>query len=78
MHHEVKTAKGKDGSHLVDAKGMALYTFKKDSAGKSACAGDCVAKWPIYFQEKVAASGEVKAKSHPMPLFCSQRPSWRA
>jgi predicted lipoprotein with Yx(FWY)xxD motif len=36
------------GKYLADSKGMALYTFKKDSAGKSACAGDCLAKWPAF------------------------------
>ncbi len=60
-HHVVKVAtKDKVGSHLTDAKGMSLYTFKKDSPGKSACAGECVAKWPLYFREKVAASGNLK------------------
>jgi predicted lipoprotein with Yx(FWY)xxD motif len=61
MHHEVKIAKGKDGSYLVDMKGMALYTFKKDTQGKSACAGNCVAIWPLYHQEKVGVSGDLKA-----------------
>ncbi len=37
------TAKGKT---LVDAKGMTLYTFDKDSAGKSACNGPCATNWP--------------------------------
>ncbi|HEY6098483.1 MAG TPA: hypothetical protein VIW03_03575, partial [Anaeromyxobacter sp.] len=42
-HHTVKVASNeKLGSHLTDASGKALYTFKKDSPGKSACAGDCV------------------------------------
>jgi predicted lipoprotein with Yx(FWY)xxD motif len=42
MHHEVMVAKGKDGAnYLTDAKAMALYTFKKDTPVKSACAGDC-------------------------------------
>ena len=61
MHHEVKVEKGKDGSYLADMKGMALYTFKKDTAGKSACAGNCVAIWPIYYQEKVGVTGDLKA-----------------
>jgi predicted lipoprotein with Yx(FWY)xxD motif len=38
-----KTAKGPT---LVDAKGMTLYTFDKDSAGKSACNGPCASNWP--------------------------------
>ncbi len=55
-HHAVKVAKhDKVGSYLADAKGMALYVFKKDSPGKSACAGDCVAKWPLYYREKIGA-----------------------
>ena len=60
-HHVVKVAK-KDavGSYLTDAKGMTLYVFKKDAPGKSACAGDCVTSWPLYYREKVAASGGVK------------------
>ena len=33
-----QTAKG---PALADAKGMTLYTFDKDSAGKSACNGKC-------------------------------------
>jgi predicted lipoprotein with Yx(FWY)xxD motif len=61
-HHAVKVAK-KDGigSFLTDAKGMTLYTFKKDSPGKSACEGPCVEKWPLYYREKVDAKGELKA-----------------
>jgi predicted lipoprotein with Yx(FWY)xxD motif len=56
----VKVAKTDKGSFLTDAKGMSLYVFKKDSPGKSACAGDCVAKWPIYFREKVGVTGNLK------------------
>ena len=37
------TAKGKT---LVDAKGMTLYTFDKDTDGKSACNGPCAVNWP--------------------------------
>lgn len=62
-HHTVKVAKSeKLGSYLTDAKGMTLYLFKKDSAGKSACAGGCVAKWPIYYREKVGVSGNLKSE----------------
>jgi predicted lipoprotein with Yx(FWY)xxD motif len=31
---------------FVTAKGMTLYTFDKDSAGKSACNGPCATNWP--------------------------------
>lgn len=34
------------GEILVDAKGMALYTFDKDADGKSACVDACAGKWP--------------------------------
>jgi predicted lipoprotein with Yx(FWY)xxD motif len=34
------------GTILVDGKGMTLYMFTADSAGKSACTGDCLANWP--------------------------------
>jgi predicted lipoprotein with Yx(FWY)xxD motif len=57
----LQVAKGKDGSYLTDSKGMALYTFKKDAPGKSVCGGDCVAKWPPFYQEKVGATGDLKA-----------------
>jgi predicted lipoprotein with Yx(FWY)xxD motif len=49
------------GSYLTDARGMSLYVFKKDTPGKSACAADCVTKWPLFYREKVEASGAVKA-----------------
>lgn len=56
MDHAVKrVTKDGVGGYLTDAKGMALYWFKKDSPGKSACAGPCVDRWPIYHREKVAA-----------------------
>ncbi|SDR90992.1 Predicted lipoprotein with conserved Yx(FWY)xxD motif [Pseudomonas sp. Z003-0.4C(8344-21)] len=35
----------KDGM-FTDQKGMTLYTFAKDSAGKSACNDKCAANWP--------------------------------
>jgi predicted lipoprotein with Yx(FWY)xxD motif len=34
------------GSALVDAKGMTLYTFDRDAAGKSNCTGQCAQNWP--------------------------------
>jgi len=47
----------KDGV-LVNAAGMTVYTFDKDTAnsGKSACAGPCVDAWPA-----VAAPANVAA-----------------
>jgi predicted lipoprotein with Yx(FWY)xxD motif len=43
------------GNVLADPNGMTLYTFDKDSAGKSNCAGDCVEYWP-----PVKASADAK------------------
>ncbi|KAA0573301.1 hypothetical protein FZ983_30245 [Azospirillum sp. B21] len=34
------------GPVLTDAKGMTLYVFDKDTAGKSACNGPCATNWP--------------------------------
>ena len=31
---------------MVDHKGMTVYTFDKDSGGKSMCNGDCAKNWP--------------------------------
>ena len=46
-----KTAATAKGPTLTDAKGMSLYTFDKDSDGKSACNGACVANWPVLKAE---------------------------
>ena len=47
------TAKGKV---WVDSKGMTLYTYDKDSSGKSTCTGQCAELWPPHF-----APGDAKA-----------------
>ncbi len=39
------------GNYLVDSTGMTLYTFKKDSPGKSACMGECTAMWRVFYAE---------------------------
>ena len=35
----------KDGM-MVDHKGMTVYTYDKDSGGKSMCNGECAEYWP--------------------------------
>ena len=35
----------KDGM-MVDHKGMTVYTFDKDTGGKSMCNADCAKNWP--------------------------------
>jgi predicted lipoprotein with Yx(FWY)xxD motif len=42
----VKIAKSKLGSILVDSRGITLYDFPPDKAGKSTCYGACAALWP--------------------------------
>ena len=62
MDHAVKIqTKEGIGKYLTDAKGKTLYWFKKDSPGKSACAGPCIERWPLYFRDQVAAPKELKA-----------------
>lgn len=41
---QIKTSE--DTQVYTDASGMTLYTFDKDSEGKSNCDADCAAKWP--------------------------------
>jgi predicted lipoprotein with Yx(FWY)xxD motif len=48
------TGNSAKGKVLTDAKGMTLYTFAKDSGGKSVCNGKCAVNWPPL----MAASGE--------------------
>ncbi len=44
---------------LVNDKGMTLYTFDRDAGGKSACNGDCAAKWPpLLAGDSDSASGD--------------------
>lgn len=50
------TSKGKA---FVDSKGMTLYTFDKDSGGKSACNGPCATNWPpLMAAADAKASGD--------------------
>lgn len=41
---------------LTNQEGMTLYTFDKDTEGKSACNGQCAANWP-----PLMASDDAKA-----------------
>ena len=44
----------KAGAVLVDARGMTLYTYDKDTPGKSACTGICAVAWPPALAAKGA------------------------
>ena len=47
------------GKVLVDQKGMTLYTFEKDPAGKSVCNGKCAQNWPpLLATSQAEASGD--------------------
>ncbi len=46
MPSAVKMGDAKLGPVLTDAKGMTLYNFDKDVAGKSNCNGKCAGAWP--------------------------------
>ncbi|MVW87559.1 COG4315 family predicted lipoprotein [Pseudomonas sp. PB101] len=48
----------KDGM-MVDHKGMTLYTFDKDTGGKSVCTGECADHWPP-FKAEAGAKAEGK------------------
>ena len=48
-----------NGKIYTDAKGMTLYTFDKDEAGKSNCYDNCAKNWPPFMAEAGAmAEGE--------------------
>ena len=51
----VKVQKTATGQVFADSKGMTLYNFDKDTAGKSACNGPCAQNWP-----PLAAKAEAK------------------
>ena len=46
-----------NGKIYTDAKGMTLYTFDKDEAGKSNCYDKCAVNWP-----PLAAAADAKAE----------------
>lgn len=54
-----KTAATSKGEALVNARGMTLYTFAKDTQGKSACNGQCATNWP-----PLMASADAKATAN--------------
>ncbi len=43
---DVTVSPTKHGEVLADTKGMTLYTFDQDSAGKSVCLDKCAEQWP--------------------------------
>ncbi len=54
-----KVADTSKGKALVDAKGMTLYVFDRDAAGKSNCSGQCATNWPpLAAPASAQASGD--------------------
>lgn len=54
-----KVADTSKGKALVDDKGMTLYTFDRDAAGKSNCNGQCAQNWPpLMAPANASASGD--------------------
>lgn len=51
-----KVMESSAGKVWTDAKGMTLYTFDKDEAGKSNCYDKCAVAWP-----PLAAAADAKA-----------------
>lgn len=43
-----RTGETAKGHTLTNEQGMTLYTFDKDSSGKSVCNGPCAASWPPF------------------------------
>lgn len=55
---QTKTADSAKGKVLTDAHGMTLYTFDKDTKGKSACNGKCAVNWPPLMASADAKAGK--------------------
>jgi len=55
-------AKDKMGNYLADGNGMTLYYFKNNMKDKNSCAGPCLEKWPVFYNEKVKAPAGSDAK----------------
>jgi len=53
------------GDFLITPDGMTLYSYAKDTAGASTCAGDCAKAWPPYTvmaKDRLALGTGVKGK----------------
>jgi predicted lipoprotein with Yx(FWY)xxD motif len=49
------------GDYLVDGKGMTLYYFTKDTAGKSNATAPVIANWPIFYTASIVVPSNLKA-----------------
>jgi predicted lipoprotein with Yx(FWY)xxD motif len=59
MPSPAKTTTTDKGNTLVNARGMTLYTYDKDTAGQSSCNAACAKNWPPFLAPASAtASGD--------------------
>ena len=69
------------GTILVDAQGRSLYTFDRDTGGKSACTDDCASIWPPVIstgaQGGVEGLGTVKRPDGTDQLTYKDKPLYR-
>jgi predicted lipoprotein with Yx(FWY)xxD motif len=49
------------GSYMVDANGLTLYMYTKDTANESVCTGKCEENWPIYYNSSIQVSAPMAA-----------------
>jgi predicted lipoprotein with Yx(FWY)xxD motif len=49
------------GDYLVDAKGMTLYYFTKDTVGKSNASDTAIAIWPIFYAADIVVPSNLNA-----------------
>ncbi|MCC2683255.1 MAG: hypothetical protein K0R75_154 [Paenibacillaceae bacterium] len=49
------------GSFMVDANGLTLYMYTKDTANESVCSGKCEENWPIYYNSSIQVSAPMVA-----------------
>jgi predicted lipoprotein with Yx(FWY)xxD motif len=60
--YTVKTMSKADlGDYIVDAKGMTLYYFTKDFAGKSSATAPVIANWPIFYAANIVVPSNMNA-----------------
>ena len=52
--------------HFIDSNGAALYTYDKDTGGKSACTDKCAKNWPpaLAGRDEVASGDWTFVESH--------------
>jgi len=60
--YTVKTMSKADiGDYIVDGKGMTLYYFTVDTAGKSNATAPVIANWPIFYAANIIVPSNLSA-----------------